>query len=182
MKNEVTGHWKKLVSDPKYLGEADFASGQEVTVTIAAVTKESVKNADGSAEKIVIHFVENCKPMILNVTNSKAIAKVTGEKLVEKWKGARIQLYIDPKVRAFGEVVAALRVRPFAPRQNSQPVQGKPIPCEKCGNNIKPFDKMTTEQLAEYTKSKYGKALCSDCAAEMAKEAKSGQEEVNENN
>ena len=182
MKNEVSGHWKKLVSDPKYLGEADFAPGQEITVTIAAVTREAVKNADGQAEKIVVHFVENCKPMILNVTNSKSIAKVTGEKMVEKWKGAKIQLYIDPKVRAFGEIVAGLRVRPFAPRQNSQTLNSKPIPCEVCGENIKPFDKMTTEQLAKYTKSKYGKALCSDCAAEMAKTETKQEELNNENN
>lgn len=184
MKNEVTGHWKKLVSDPKYLGEADLAAGQEITVTIAAVTREAVKNADGQAEKIVVHFAENCKPMILNVTNSKAIAKVTEEKLVEKWKGARIQLYIDPKVRAFGEIVAALRVRPFAPRQNSQTVNSQPIPCEVCGENIKPFGKKTTEEMAAYTKESYGKAMCADCAmkAKAEKEAKNGEELNSENN
>lgn len=184
MKNEVSGHWKKLVSDPKYLGEADFAPGQEITVTIAAVTRESVKNADGQAEKIVVHFVENCKPMILNVTNSKSIAKVTGEKMVEKWKGAKIQLYIDPKVRAFGEIVAGLRVRPFVPRQNSQTLSSKPIPCEVCGENIKPFAKKTTEEMAAYTKEKYGKSMCSDCATKAAQEedSKNNQEELNNEN
>lgn len=182
MKNEVSGHWKKLVSDPKYLGEADFAPGQEITVTISAVTREAVKNADGQAEKIVVHFVENCKPMILNVTNSKAISKVTGEKMVEKWKGARIQLYIDPKVRAFGEIVAALRVRPFAPRQNSQTLNSKPVPCEVCGENIKPFGKKSTEEMVAYTKEKYGKAMCSDCATKAAQEENKQEELDNEDN
>lgn len=34
MKNEVSGHWKKLVSDPKYLGAADLEGMPEIAGTI----------------------------------------------------------------------------------------------------------------------------------------------------
>ena len=51
MKNEVSGHWKKLVSDPKYLGAADLEGMPEIAGTIAATAKEMVQNASGKAEK-----------------------------------------------------------------------------------------------------------------------------------
>ena len=69
MKNEVSGHWKKLVSDPKYLGAADLEGMPEIAGTIAATAKEMVQNASGKAEKTVLHFVENIKPLVLNATN-----------------------------------------------------------------------------------------------------------------
>lgn len=176
MKGEVSGHWKKLVSDPKYLSEADFVEMSEFAATISATTNEKVQNASSKVDKTVVHFDENVKPMVLNVTNSKAITKVAKTPLVEKWKGVRIQLYFDPKVKFAGDTVGGVRVRPFAPTSNIGTIGGKQIPCEKCGNNIKPFANKTTEQLASYTKSKYGLSLCSDCAAEIAKEPDGGNE------
>ena len=165
---EVTGHWKKLVSDPKYLSDADFLQGEEKIVTIAFTARDMVVNTEGKAEKIILHFEENIKPMVLNVTNSKAIVKVTGKQEVQEWKGARIILYIDPKVRAFGETVRAVRVRPYAPSKNQQPIQEPKIKCAICGMNIKPFGKMSTAAMAEYTMKQYGKELCSDCATKEA--------------
>ena len=49
--------------------------------------------------------------MICNKTNAKAIAKATGSPFIEDWKGKQIALYIA-SVRAFGETVDGLRVRP----------------------------------------------------------------------
>ena len=168
MKNEVSGHWKKLVSDPKYLGAADLEGMPEIAGTIAATAKEMVQNASGKAEKTVLHFVENIKPLVLNATNSKIIAKLAGTPMVEGWKGTRIQIYYDPKVKFAGDMVGGVRVRPYPPREGIGTISGKPVPCENCGANIKPFGKMSTEQVAAHTKAKYGKALCSDCATEFA--------------
>ena len=180
MGKEVTGHWKKLVKDPKYLCDADFADGQEIAVTISSITEDVVISTEGKSNKAIVHFKENIKPLVLNVINSKNIAKVTGKKEVENWKGHRILLYVDPKVKAFGEVVAAVRVRPYAPPASASKPIGEPIKCQDCQSDIKPFGKMTTEGMAEYTRKNYGKALCSDCAKRAAEKLK--EEQTNEDN
>lgn len=56
------------------------------------------------------------KPMILNVARSKAIEKVAGSPELEDWPGVKIQLYIEHGIKAFGDIVNAVRVRPFKPR------------------------------------------------------------------
>lgn len=162
MKNELTGHWKKLVSDPKFLGEADLAGQPEIVATISSTTLEKVRNGSGTSEKTVVNFVENVKPLVLNVTNSKTIAKLAGTPMVEQWVGTRIQLYYDPRVKFAGDMVGGVRVRPFAPT----------IPkCESCAGEIKAFGQKSASDMANYTRKKYGKALCADCATKIAKGA-----------
>lgn len=157
-------HWKKIVSDPIYLGEADFEEGQEIVVTIKRIAeKETVKTAEGASQKAVAHFEENVKPMILNVARSKSITKVAGTPDVERWPGVKVQLYIDNKVKAFGEVVSAVRVRDFKPREQT-PVEL----CADCGGALRAFGSMSPQKLAEYTKGKYGRILCADCAKKAA--------------
>ena len=155
-------HWKKVVSDPNYIGEGLFQEGQEIIVTIKkVVSHETVKTAEGKSDKAVLYFEEAYKPMILNVARSKAIAKVAGSPYFEDWPGIKIQLYIEHGIKAFGDVVNAVRVRPFKPRLA--------IPkCEKCGKEVQSFGKMNAEQMAQYTKNKYGEILCSECATEKA--------------
>ena len=53
--------------------------------------------------------------MILNVTNSKAIAKVAGSNYIEDWTGVHVQLFTT-QVKAFGDVVDAVRIRPIKPQ------------------------------------------------------------------
>ena len=178
-------HWKKVVSDPNYLGEADFQEGQEIVATIdKVVSHESIKTAEGKSDKAVLYFKEAYKPMILNVTNSKSIAKVAGSPYFEDWPDTQIQLFIQHGIKAFGEVVNAVRVRPFKPRVPAP----KSINCAECGSVIGAFGKMTAEQMAKYTNEKYGKPLCSECAKKAADAVKEdedteiNEEDVNENN
>ena len=163
--------WKKIVSDPNYIGEADFQEGEEKILTIKNVNQhETVVTAEGKSEKAVVHFVESgYKPMILNVARSKSIEKVTRSKFVEDWPGAKIQLYIESGIKAFGDIVSAVRVRPFKPKETapSAPV----LLCSDCGKSINPFGKTSAAQLAAYTVSKYGRALCSECAGKAAQVA-----------
>jgi hypothetical protein len=157
--NEMSGHWKKLVSDPKFLGEADLIGQPEIVATISIVTKDMVQNGSGKSEKTVVYFVENVKPMVLNVTNSKRIAKLAGSPLVEKWTGTRVQIYFDPSVKFAGDTVGGVRVRTFAPT----------IPrCEVCKAEIKAHGKRSITDMAIYTKGKYGKAMCAECATKAA--------------
>lgn len=157
-------HWKAVVSDPNYIGEADFAPGEEKVATIRLVNKkETVTTTEGKSQKAVLHFREKeLKPMILNVARSKSIEKVAGSPYFEDWGGVKIQLYIEHGIRAFGDIVNAVRVRPFKPRV--QAPEELP-PCSDCGGEIVAALGRTAAYLAAYTKKKYGVSLCADCAA-----------------
>lgn len=159
-------HWKKVVSDPNFIGEGDFQEGEEKIVTIDRVNaNEVVTTQEGKSKKAVVHFAEDVKPMILNVARSKSIEKVAKSPYFEDWCGVKIQLYIEHGIKAFGEVVSAVRVRPYKPKAIVM------VKCEKCGQDIKPGHGMTSEQMADYTRKKYGAALCATCATEANKAA-----------
>lgn len=164
-------HWKKLVSDPNYIGEADFAEGEEKVLTIASVNaSETVTTAEGKSQKAVVHWQEKGnKPMILNVARSKAIEKVVGSPYLEDWPGAKVQLYIEHGIKAFGEVVSAVRVRPFKPRTK----QSEPVPnCTDCGSEIEPAMGKDAHWLAQYTSKHYGCPLCAKCAQKRKEASK----------
>lgn len=167
-------HWKKL-SNPDYLGAYSIEDGRDLILTIQNVRQEQVTGADGKKEEcIVAHFAEPVKPMILNATNCKMIAKLLKTSYIEDWAGHRVQIGAE-KVKAFGEIVEALRVRSKLPSGNEEK-----ITCEGCANEITMAHGMTPKQLAEYTKKKYGFVLCANCAA-LAKankaEKKSAEQE-----
>lgn len=162
-------HWKKVVSDPVYIGEADFEPGEEKVLTIASInSKETIVTNEGKSTKAVVHWVEKEKSMILNVARAKAIQKATGSPWMDDWIGRKVQLYIDNKVKAFGEIVSAVRVRPFAPKIAAKQEQQTELICEECGKPITAAYGMTAIQVAENTKSKYSKTICADCAFKEA--------------
>lgn len=168
-------HWKKVVSDPVYIGEADFEPGEEKVLTIASInSKETIVTNEGKSTKAVVHWVEKEKSMILNVARAKAIQKVTGTPYMDEWVGKKVQLYIDNKVKAFGEIVSAVRVRPFAPRvQQKQEVKSDAeLICEECGRPIPAQFGMTPAQIAENTLQKFGRRLCGSCAQAEKDKAK----------
>lgn len=103
-------HWKKL-TNPNYVGAHDFQPGQELTVTIETVSSEMVKGSDGKEDPCIVAKLHGAKkPVILNKTNCKIIAKVLDTPYIEQWSGCKIILYVA-KVKAFGEVVEAIRVK-----------------------------------------------------------------------
>ena len=106
-------HWKKL-SNPNYIGSYSIEPGKDLTVEIVSVSKEMVMGADGKKEECIVATLKNQKPFILNVTNCKTIATLLETPYIEEWKGKSITLYVQ-KVKAFGEVVDALRVRAGKP-------------------------------------------------------------------
>jgi len=103
-------HWKKL-TNPKYVGSHDLQPRQELSVTFEKIVKEQVKNVDGKDEMCVVAYMKGAqKPLILNKTNMKIITKVLGTPYIEEWVGKSITIY-SAKVKAFGEVVDAIRVK-----------------------------------------------------------------------
>lgn len=154
-------HWKKVVSDPNFLGEADFQDGEEKVGTIARINQdETIVTTDGKSKKAVIHFKEpGLKPMILNVARSKSIVKVAGSPYFEDWIGVRIVLFVQTGIKAFGDVVNAVRVRPYAPKEEE-----KLPPCADCCGEIKAAMGKSAQFMAAYTAKKYGVSLCAGCA------------------
>jgi hypothetical protein len=167
---ETLTHWKKLMN-PDYLGGYALTPGQDIIATIKSVGNEEVTGPDGKKEICsVIHFVEDIKPMILNATNNKTIAKLFKTPYIEQWCGKKIQIYTE-KVKAFGQVWDALRVRPFLPVD-------KNLVCADCGSVIEAFGKTSAENVAKHTLKTYGKMLCSECATKAAEANKPKDEGV----
>lgn len=106
--NNLT-HWRKL-TNPNYIGSEILQPGQELKLTIEKVQKEQVKTAEGTQECIVAYFKGGQKGMIINKTNAKIITKVLDTPYIEQWAGKSIIIYAA-KIRAFGEMVEALRVK-----------------------------------------------------------------------
>lgn len=153
---EKLTHWKKL-TNPDYLGAYALEPNEDMVVTIKSVANELVASPDGKKETcLVMRFTENVKPMVLNATNSKTIAKLFKTPYIEEWVGRKIQLYVQTGVKAFGDVVDALRVRPFLPVE-------KELKCADCGKKIEGNGKSTAEVIAKYTLDKYGRMLCNEC-------------------
>ncbi|MEI6190492.1 MAG: hypothetical protein WCP61_08735 [Chitinophagia bacterium] len=103
-------HWKKL-TNPKYVGSHDLLPGQELQITFDKVVKEMVKNVDGKEEMCVVAYMKGAhKPLIMNKTNMKIVTKVLNTPYIEEWIGKSVTIY-SAKVKAFGEVVDAIRVK-----------------------------------------------------------------------
>lgn len=167
---ETLTHWKKLMN-PDYLGGYALTPGQDIIATIKSVGNEEVTGVDGKKEICsVIHFVEDIKPMILNATNNKTIAKLFKTPYIEQWCGRKIQIYTE-KVRAFGEIWDALRIRPFLPVEQD-------LVCADCGAKIEAFGKTPAQVVAKHTLNTYGRMLCSECATRAAEANKPADEGV----
>ena len=103
-------HFKKL-QNPDYLGAYDFNEGEQRIATIKDVKQGIIKSERGDEAEIIVSFVEPFKPMIINATNAKMIAKISGSNYIEDWKGKQFYIVVK-KVKAFGDVVDALRISP----------------------------------------------------------------------
>lgn len=112
-------HWKKLAPS-NYIGAWDLED--DTIVTIVSISQEKVKpNASAPEEEcVVMKLKEFDKPMIVNKTNLKSIEKATGTAYVEDWIGKQITLFVK-NVKAFGEMVNAIRIRQQAPQPKAKP-------------------------------------------------------------
>ena len=112
-------HWKLLIN-PDYIGAYALEEGQDLTVKIDYVQVEEVTGTGGKKEHCTVAHLVNQKPMILNVTNSKSIAKLYGP-YIEDWQGKLITLFASTTKLA-GETVECLRIRPKVAERKPQPI------------------------------------------------------------
>lgn len=104
-----------------FLKADDIEEGEELTLTITKVVKESMKNQAGEEEiKPVAQFAEKVngteKKLVLNKTNFGRIVTTTGQDDSDNWGGKQITLYTEI-VDAFGESKPAIRVKAVSGKQ-----------------------------------------------------------------
>lgn len=154
-------HWRKVLTT-NYLGGFDLDDGngghKEITATIKKAVREKVKDQNGAdSTELVLHFEGNLKPMILNVTNTKTVEKLVGSPYIEDWPGLQIIIGTD-KVKAFGEIHNALRIRNKKVKETKREVQ-----CNVCKETVPDKDGIEGHVIAAAYEKKYGVPLCFDC-------------------
>lgn len=166
----------KMGKNPNYLGSWDLEElpNREATLTIARIVDEDVVT-NGSKERCTVCYWTdgNFKPMILNVTNKKTIAKLYHTKDTEQLSGKALVIGIE-KVKAFGDVHDALRIRKRIPKAV------EPVKCEDCGGIIQGNANMSAEAIVARTKQRYKACLCFSCATARAEKAKQVKDGVND--
>lgn len=105
--------------------EAIIAEKGKCILTIKDAYYETGVNVSGNkTDGYFIDFVEDVKPMVVNSTNRKTIAKMVeiAKKIqpVEarnllSWAGFTIELQFNPNVKMMGQVVGGIVVSPIAP-------------------------------------------------------------------
>lgn len=146
-----------------FLGGWSFADGDKV-LTISKVSEEEFRDAEsgGTKKGLVVHFKEEELGMVLNVTNATTIAEVTGTDIMQEWVGKKISVGTS-KVKAFGQVHDAIRVRNVKPDEEL-------LICEECGGVITAAAGKQPSELVEISKRNTGRVLCLACM-KKAKEA-----------
>jgi len=112
------------MSESKYLKQADVDG--DLLVTIAKIGKVNLaKEGDEPEYKWAMRFDELDKPLILNATNIKRIARACNSQETDDWIGKKIILYVDPDVEYAGNVVGGIRAKGIAKQNGSRQVPGK---------------------------------------------------------
>jgi hypothetical protein len=117
--------------ESKFLKKEDVGEGALLTIT--GVTQHNVaKQGAGEELKWCVEFEEIDKPMVLNVTNMRAIEKIVGSDDTDNWTGVKIVLYEDPNISFQGKLTGGIRIRPpkktVAPKQAALPAEDSNIP------------------------------------------------------
>jgi hypothetical protein len=122
--------------DSKYLKQSDVE--EDMLVTVEKVGRANVaREGDEPEYKWLIRFKDVKKPMVLNTTNIKRLAKACGSDDTDEWVGKEVVLYVDPDVEFGGNVVGGLRIRAY----KAAPVTKQVMPKQAGGK----FDDMADD-------------------------------------
>lgn len=113
-------HYRKAFNSP-YLSSADIV--EPTVLTISHVRLEGDKSKKSKDLFNTAYFVEKeirkgeqLKPMILNSTNSRTLANLTGSKFIDDWQNVAVTVYVDSNVRFGRDTVEGLRISTERPR------------------------------------------------------------------
>lgn len=97
-------------SESKYLSKSDVTE-DGVILTIKGFRMETLKTDDGEEDKMVLHFMEAVKPMVINRTNAQLLGVATGCKTAGEARGKKIVVFNDPTVGFGGKITGGLRIK-----------------------------------------------------------------------
>ena len=171
MTEKLTGVYQKTL-DKTYLGHWDVPEDGDLIVTIDHFEKNEIKSGpSAAAEKKHICYFRDAKPMVVNKTNLKLLAKATGSDKFEDWEGKTVALWAAPVPQA--DSGKGLRFREYLPKVDT-------LICEECDEVIRDVTIdgkiLKAKVIANRAKTTYGKMMCFDCATA----AKAEQEDANE--
>lgn len=106
----------KFTTESNYLKVTDISDVTDTVVTITGYERAVVGQGPQAKEKWVVFFEEFKKGMVLNSTNGKTISKALMTDEMDNWVGRKITLFVKEDVEFQGDIVAAIRVRPKAPK------------------------------------------------------------------
>lgn len=153
--------WEKII-DPNFLSaEIIGEAGAEKVATIKDIdfaecydekTKQKVQKQSV--------FFEECKPLVLNKTNSKKLKKLFSPNSDNPRDaiGHKVVLKVE-KVKAFGKEVDAIRIQEYSEEK-----------CPICGKAILPYAGKSVAQIKEISQRNLGEIMCGECMKNKAKE------------
>lgn len=92
----------------KYLKKEDCGD-DGILVTIASLKQENVAPDNKPEELKWVLVFRECKPLVLNGTNSRLIEKALGSDETDDWLGKQVVLFNDENVTFGDEVVGGVR-------------------------------------------------------------------------
>ena len=119
-----------------YLKASDL-QGKATTVTMDRVEIEELKSRKGNDTKPILYFMGKEKGLVLNKTNSRAIAQIYGNE-TDDWSGQPVELY-TAMVDFAGDTVEAIRVRAPRKRNGAERPAPAPAPISHDLNDEVPF-------------------------------------------
>jgi hypothetical protein len=155
---------KLLDANSKYLKQSDLGADESVIVTVTKVEKVNAARDDADPEyKPAVLFKEFPKPMILNKTNIKRLARILGDD-TDDWIGKTVTLYVDHEVEYGGETVGGLRVRPV-PKQPSKKETDRAfstltIRCRSSHDDLGAEGAWLADRCGKLTASSMADAMC----------------------
>lgn len=165
-----------------FLGAWDLYDVPEKSAIFTIKSIEAGKAYNPSASKeepvTICRFVEPYKPMILTNKNKKILSRLFKTTDDKKLSGKRIKIGFESK-KCFGELIDVLRISSEMVSQAGEAAKPAPI-CDDCKNEIKPLGKRSAQELADYTKEKYGVPLCPDCAKKRADAAQTEADKLDD--
>lgn len=118
-------HYRKAFDSP-YLSAADIVDPVVLTIKRVVLEVDRTKKTKDEFNTCYWHEREirpgeALKPMILNATNSKFLAQLTGSKWIDDWAGHCVTVWVDGNVRFGKETVEGLRLAKAAERPQAPP-------------------------------------------------------------
>lgn len=114
-RGELTGHFA-LVYPSKYIKAADLG-GQDVTVTILRVRRETIEMEGGKKDQKAVFYLADSrgrpleKTWVAGKTVLKQVGAALGTPTIGEWKGQRVTMYPTTCKGKGGETLECIRVR-----------------------------------------------------------------------